>query len=84
MQVVKTAISIQKPLFEEAENVAQAMNVSRSRLFVIALQDYIDRKKNRELLTQINDACADEPDDSEITLRKKSRSTHRRLVRSEW
>ncbi|MEI6209555.1 MAG: hypothetical protein WCP20_22460 [Desulfuromonadales bacterium] len=84
MQNVKTAISIQKPLFEEADNLAHTMKVSRSKLFVIALQDYIERRKNRELLAQINAVCSDEPDTAEQRLRSKSRSAHRRLVGNEW
>ena len=84
MQNVKTAISIRKPLFEEADTLAHTMKVSRSKLFVIALQDYIDRKKNRELLEQINAAYQDEPDVSEKSLRSLSIRSHRRLVEGEW
>ena len=84
MQNVKTAISIQKSLFEQAESLARKMKVSRSRLFVLALEDYINRQQNRELLAQINAAYADEPDLSEQTLRRKVRHTHRRIVEGEW
>ncbi len=84
MQNVKTAISIQKSLFEQADRIARKMKVSRSRLFALALEDYINREQNRELLAQINAAYADEPDATEKTLRRKARSTHRRIVRGEW
>ncbi len=84
MPNVKTAISIQKSLFEEAEKVARKMKVSRSRLFALALEDYLHREQNRELLTKINAAYADEPDPAERTLRRKARGTHRRIVRGEW
>lgn len=84
MQNLKTAISMQKTLFEEADTLAHTMKVSRSKLFVIALQDYIDRKKNREILAQINAACVDEPDAVEQNLRSKSRSSHSRMVVGEW
>ena len=84
MQAVKTAISIEKSLFDQAEEIASTMNVSRSRLFVIALQDFIDHRKNKELLTQINEAYVDEPDATEQTLRSKSRRQHRRIVGGEW
>ena len=84
MQNVKTAISIQKSLFEQAEKIARRMKVSRSRLFALALEDYIHRKQNRELLAKINAAYADEPDSTERTLQRKARSTHRRMVRGEW
>ena len=84
MQTVKTAISIQKSLFEQAENLARKMKVSRSRLFVLALEDYIRRQQNRELLAQINAAHAGEPDQTEQTLRRKARRTHRRIIEGEW
>jgi metal-responsive CopG/Arc/MetJ family transcriptional regulator len=84
MQNVKTAISIQKSLFEQAEKMARRMNVSRSRLFALALEDYLRRAENRELLTKINAAFAEEPDQAERTLRRKARGTHRRIVRGEW
>lgn len=84
MQAIKTAISIDKNLFDQAENIARAMKVSRSRLFVIALQDFIEHRKNREMLAQINAAYSDEPDASEETLRRKTRRQHRRLVEGEW
>jgi metal-responsive CopG/Arc/MetJ family transcriptional regulator len=84
MQAIKTAISIEKNLFEQADNLARTMKVSRSKLFVIALQDYIEHQKNKEMLAQINSAYADEPDTTEQTLRRKSRQQHRRIVGGEW
>ncbi len=84
MQAIKTAISIEKNLFDQAENIARAMKVSRSKLFVMALQDFIEHQKNKEMLAQINAAYADEPDGAEQALRRKSRRQHRRLVAREW
>jgi metal-responsive CopG/Arc/MetJ family transcriptional regulator len=84
MDNVKTAISIRKNLFEQAEDLARKLKVSRSRLFVLALEDYIRRQQNQELLDQINVAYADEPDSTEQTLRRKARHTHRRLMEGEW
>ncbi|AJE02045.1 hypothetical protein [Geobacter pickeringii] len=84
MKAIKTAISIEKDLFDQAEKMAQSMKVSRSRLFVIALQDFIAHQKNREMLAQINAAYADDSDTAEQTLRRKSRRQHRRMVEGEW
>lgn len=84
MQAIKTAISIEKTLFDQADNIARTMKVSRSKLFVIALQDFIEHKKNREMLAQINAAYSDEPDTTEQTLRLKSRRQHRRIVEGKW
>jgi metal-responsive CopG/Arc/MetJ family transcriptional regulator len=84
MQAIKTAISIEKNLFEQADKIARTMKVSRSKLFVIALQDFIEHQKNKEMLAQINAAYVDEPDATEQTLRKKIRRQHRRIVEGEW
>ena len=84
MENIKTAISIRKSLFEQAETLAHKMKVSRSRLFVIALEDFIREQENRELLEKINAVYADKSDESEKTLRSKSRKSHRRLVEGQW
>lgn len=81
---VKTAISIKKALFDQAEDLAHKLKVSRSRLFVLALEEYIRRQENQDLLTQINTAYASEPEESEQVLRRKARRTHRRMVEGEW
>jgi metal-responsive CopG/Arc/MetJ family transcriptional regulator len=84
MQAIKTAISIEKNLFDQAEIIARTMKVSRSKLFVIALQDFIEHQKNKDMLAQINAAYADEPDATEQALRRKARRQHRRIVEGEW
>ena len=84
MQTIKTAISLQKPLFEQAEELARSMKVSRSRLFVLALEDYIHRQQNQELLVKINAAYAGEADTAEQTLRRKTRRQHRQIVEGTW
>jgi metal-responsive CopG/Arc/MetJ family transcriptional regulator len=84
METVKTAISIEKSLFERVQDIAHKMQVSRSRLFVIAVEEYIRREQNREMLDQINAAYADKPDRAEQELLHRSRSQHRRIVEGEW
>jgi metal-responsive CopG/Arc/MetJ family transcriptional regulator len=84
MQAIKTAISIEKNLFDQAEIIARTMKVSRSKLFVIALQDFIEHQKNKEMLAQINAAYDDEADATEQAIRKKVRRKHRRIVEGEW
>lgn len=84
MQAVKTAISMNKNLFVQVDTIARTMNVSRSKLFVIAVEDFIAHTKNKELLAQINAAYSDEPDATEQVLRSTSRRQHRRIVVEEW
>jgi len=48
---MKTSISLSDNLFEKAEQTAQYMGIPRSRLFAIALEDYIARH-NGEMVTE--------------------------------
>jgi hypothetical protein len=84
MTNVKTAISIQKSLFEQAEALAHAMNISRSRLFALAVEDFIQRYQNQRLLEQINAAYEDAPTPEEQALLRRMRRQHRQMVESEW
>ena len=84
MESVKTAISIDKSLFKQANALAQKLKVSRSRLFVIALEDFIRQQESREILEKINAVYADEPDEVEKELRRRTRKSHRRLIEGQW
>jgi len=50
MATIKTAISLEDALFRQAEGLARRMKVSRSRLFATALEEFIERRRNQELL----------------------------------
>ncbi len=84
MASIKTAISIQKPLFEQVDALAHELEISRSRLFVLAVEDFIQRYQNQKLLEAVNAAYDDLPDPEEQTLRYKMRWQHRQLVEGEW
>lgn len=81
---VKTSISIQKSLFEQAESLAQQLNISRSHLFGLAIETFIKNRQNQMLLDQINKAYSDDPDPSEKVRLSKMRNQHRKLVENEW
>lgn len=84
METVKTAISINKSLFRQANALATKMKVSRSRLFVIALEDYMRQLESLEILEKINMVYTNEPDDDEKELKRKLRKSHRRLIEGQW
>ncbi|MEG4485361.1 hypothetical protein [Microcoleus sp. D2_18a_B4] len=84
MTTVKTAISLPASLFEQAETLAGEMQISHSFLIEIALEQFIRRRENQQLLEKINAACeAPLSQEEQVLLRKMSRS-HRRLVEGEW
>ncbi len=81
---VKTAISLQKSLFERVDDLAQELQVPRSHLFVLAVEEFIQRHENRRLLEALNDAYDDVPDSDEQVLRDRMRQRHRELVEGQW
>lgn len=84
MANIKTAISIEKPLFEEIEALAKDMDISRSHLFSLAVREYIQRYKSQKLLDAINAAYGDQPDASEENLLTQTQPKHRELVEGQW
>lgn len=78
------SLSIPRLLFEQAKDLAGKMQVSRSRLFVLAMEDYLRRQQNRDLLAQINTVYAGGLGPAERTLCCKSRRQHRQVVEGEW
>jgi metal-responsive CopG/Arc/MetJ family transcriptional regulator len=85
MSNVKTAISLPETLFQDAEAIASKMKVSRSKLIAIALEEFLTRYHNRQLLAQINAAYDDSVvEDKEQAVLRSMRRHHRRLVEGEW
>ena len=84
MANVKTAISIQQPLFEQAEALARELHISRSRLFALAVEDFMQRYENQRLLERINDAYADTTTPEEQALLRRMRPQQRQMVEGEW
>jgi len=79
-----TDVSLSKSLFEEVETVAREMELSRSRLFVMAVKDFIERYRTRRLVEQINLAYQDGPDEEEQELLRHMHRVQRELMRGEW
>lgn len=84
MQSVKTAVSLQRQLFQEVDRIAHEQKIPRSRVFVLALEAYVAQYQNRLLLDQINSVYADAPDATEQKRVKAVRRIHRRIVEGEW
>jgi metal-responsive CopG/Arc/MetJ family transcriptional regulator len=84
MANIKTAISIDKPLFEQVDDLAHELNTSRSRIFALAATEFIQRHMNQKLLEAINAAYDDFPDVKEESLKSMMRSRHLKMVKDQW
>lgn len=84
MARIKTAVSLDRSLFEQVDTLAHKMKVSRSRLLAMALEDFLRRHENEQLLQEINRVYQHEPDQARPTLRHSMRRIHRKIVEGEW
>jgi metal-responsive CopG/Arc/MetJ family transcriptional regulator len=83
MPNIKTAISIEIPLFENIKIISENLSISRSKFFALAAQEFIKRHKNKEFFTAINEVYDDSQEqETELTVRMKS--NHLAMVKEEW
>ncbi len=82
MANIKTAISIEKPIFEQMNILAKDLNISRSHAFALAAEEFIQRHKNIELLASLNKAYGDLSESEPIV--PKMRSRHYKMVKDQW
>ena len=80
---VKTAISLSSSLFEKVESLRQQLNISRSRLFAIAVQEFIERHETKRMMAAINEAYDDFPDEEEQATLREMQEHHRKLMRDD-
>lgn len=84
MSYVKTAISLQEALLQKIDALARELDISRSRIFALAAEEFLQRYQNQKLLDAINAAYDDSPDPEEETLHQHRRYQHRQLVDEQW
>ncbi len=82
---VKTAISMQQHLFDDVNELASELNVSRSKLFVLAIEEFIKKNENKKMLSQINAAFSDSPDKRETeAIKIMKRKQKQILEKDSW
>ena len=83
MPSVKTAISLEEGLFNQVKRLASDMHVSRSKLFTLAVKDFLQKQENKKLLAQLNAAYGDAPSAEEKTVSKAMHKKQRKIVEQE-
>jgi metal-responsive CopG/Arc/MetJ family transcriptional regulator len=80
---MKTAVSIPDEIFREIEEFAREHNYSRSEVFVMAMKDFFDSLKSRQLLNILNEVHRDIETIEDTTVRKKAIRHYRKRVLKE-
>jgi hypothetical protein len=81
---MKTAISIDDGLLQEADKTARRMGVSRSRLFALAVGDFLQRQRREQMLLRLNEVYASGPETKEKLLPKGIKAKVRRAVKERF
>ncbi len=85
MSVTRTAISLPSDLFEQTNQAAQALNLSRSGVIALALQEFMERRKKQQIAEAIRLAYQGDPQEEEREVAEVYRRAARRhLEIDEW
>ena len=80
---VKRAISLNDSLFAKVEALTQELDISRSRLFAIAVQEYIERHETRRMMAALNEVSDKFIDEEDRAIQRGIREYHRKKMRDE-
>lgn len=83
MPGVKTAISLDEELLLKVNRLANDLHVSRSKVFTLAVQDYLKIQENQSLLAQLNEVYEDFPGEEESEISKSMRIKHSKIIEQE-
>lgn len=78
---MKAAVSIPDPVFKAADKLARRMGVSRSRLYSVALQRFVQEHDDEAITAKLNEVYAHEPSSLDPILQSVQA---RSLGKDEW
>jgi metal-responsive CopG/Arc/MetJ family transcriptional regulator len=87
MANVKTAISLQASLFHKVEEMAADMKISRSRLFTLAIEQFIRDYEKQRMLAALNTVYANGRDPEDRLVLDSMKRRQRKLLakpENEW
>lgn len=83
MPGVKTAISMDEELFNQVNRLAHDLRISRSRLFTLAVRDFLQHQENQALLARLNNAYSGQANEEEQKISRSMQDRHKKMVRQE-
>lgn len=81
---MKTAISIDDELLQEADKTARLMGLSRSRLFAMAIGDFLEQQRREQILQRLNQVYREGMTPAEKRLLKRIKTKVRKAVKERW
>jgi metal-responsive CopG/Arc/MetJ family transcriptional regulator len=81
---MKTAISIEDEILREADETARRMGLSRSRLFALAVGDFLQRHRQEQMLVRLNEVYANKAQPMDKRLLKGIKTKVGRTIKEHW
>jgi metal-responsive CopG/Arc/MetJ family transcriptional regulator len=81
---MKTAISIDDGLLKEADETARLLGLSRSRLFALAVDDFLRKRRQEQMLLRLNEVYANGAESEEKRLVRNIKAKVRPTVQDRW
>jgi metal-responsive CopG/Arc/MetJ family transcriptional regulator len=78
---MKTAISVPDQMFKEIEEITKEYDCSRSQVFVMAVREFLERRKSRRLLEALNETYRETETRDEVKARRQAKAYHARKIR---
>jgi predicted transcriptional regulator len=70
---MKTAISIPDEIFKQVEKFSREHQYSRSEVFAMAVKEFLEKLKSKEILDALNEVYSEPNSSEETTLREKGK-----------
>ncbi|MBI4748314.1 MAG: ChpI protein [Acidobacteria bacterium] len=80
MSTVKTAVSISKTLLNATDEAARDLKLPRSQVVALALEEFLQKHRNQQLLIQLNAAYGDDPSDEDQQFQSRMKPRFRRIL----
>ena len=81
---MKIAISIDDEILREADEEARRMGLSRSRLFAMAIGEFLRRQRQEQMLVRLNDVYANDTEPAGKSLLEGIKAKSRPTVKHPW
>jgi hypothetical protein len=75
---MKTAVSIPDEVFRAGESLARRLKLPRSRLYALALADFVERHADEDITRRLNASLAAHPMEVDPFMREAARRTGKR------
>jgi metal-responsive CopG/Arc/MetJ family transcriptional regulator len=83
MGSTRVTIRMDALLFRQAEDTARKLNVSRSRLFAMAMEEFLKRRKTQEIIDQLNAVYGAPPTEEDRQFVRAAEAAMARLTKDD-